>query len=83
MSRLLAHCPSCVIEGVPESWMEGIEQRSKRDFVVKYRSAAYRAFIRSSEYGGWEFGFWVCVLSHFFFLIVIVIAFSDDAYHRI
>ena len=70
LPRLLAHCPSCIIEGAPESWMEGMEQRSRRDSVVKYRSAAYRAFIRSSEYGGWEFGFWICVESIFIIIVI-------------
>ena len=62
LSRLLAHCPSCIVEGAPESWMEWMEQRSRRESFMKYRSAAYGTFIRSSEYGGWEFGFWICVL---------------------
>lgn len=51
LTRLLLQCPSCVVEGAPESWMQGVERVSRRDSLARSRANAWRSFVRSRDYG--------------------------------
>lgn len=51
LTKVLLQCPSCVVEGAPGSWMEGVEIKTRRDSLVRSRTQAWRTRIRSRSYG--------------------------------